>query len=222
MPLTVFVPGLGRCGASAWPHQAEEGDPGHVFLDHRPEGVEAGPDAERALAALKGRGHLVGHAYGGTTALLAAQRRPDLVLKLVLVEPSCFDVARGGPEVEHYVRAMGPVFSVVDDPSVSDEEFTRRYAAGMGLAVPRLTPQLVEDAIPRMRATVPSWEVPLHRDTPRRVPTLVLTGGSVPMYEEVAEALVAQGARHVAIPGAGHRPQDTDAGATVIRDFLAD
>ena len=64
------------------------------------------------------------------------------------------------------------------------------------------------------------------RGTPRcrscpGVPTLVLTGGWEPLYEEIAGYLRETGALHRTAPG-GHRPQDSKEGDRAIRSFIAD
>ncbi len=60
-----------------------------------------------ALIEHLGRGPavVVGHSYGGIVAALVAQSRPDLVTKLVLVEPSLYGVLREHPEVAKYIAA---------------------------------------------------------------------------------------------------------------------
>ncbi|WP_068325841.1 alpha/beta fold hydrolase [Janibacter terrae] len=216
---TVFVHGRGRTGAAAWPLVAAEHDPTHVFLERTCQADQPERDADRALAALEGRGHLVGHSYGAVTAMLAAQRRPDCLRSLVLIEPACYDVARGGRQVERHISAMAPVFAVADDPSVDGREFITRFAEGMGAPAPALDDETCADVAARIRATPAPWQVSLRTDTPALVPTLVITGGVDPMYAEVAAALEAKGATHRVVPGCGHRPQDTPEGLAAMHEF---
>ena len=63
------------------------------------------------------------------------------------------------------------------------------------------------------------WEAPLQ--IVPGVPTLVLTGGWEPLYEEIAGYLRETGAVHRTAPG-GHRPQDSAEGNRAIRAFIAD
>ena len=63
------------------------------------------------------------------------------------------------------------------------------------------------------------WEAPLQ--IVPGVPTLVLTGGWEPLYEEIARYLRETGALHRTAAG-GHRPQDSAEGNRVIRAFIAD
>lgn len=217
----VFIHGRGRSGPSAWPLLAEAGAPEHVFLERTCPADQPERDADRAIDALEGRGHLVGHSYGAVTAMLAAQRRPDRLRSLVLIEPACYDVARGGRGVERHISAMAQVFAVADDPSVDGREFFRRFAAGMGAPDPEVDDGTCDAVAARIRATPAPWEISLRADTPRLVPTLVITGDGSPMYAEVAAALEGQGATHLPLPGAGHRPQDTPEGAAAITDWVA-
>lgn len=218
---TVYVHGRGRSGPEAWPLQAADRDPDRVFLERTGRGDQPERDADRVIAALGGRGHVVGHSYGTVTAVLAAQRRPDLMRSLVLIGPACFDLARGGRRVERHISALAPVFALADDPQVSGEEFLERFAAGMGSPPPELDRATCEEVAARMRRTPAPWEIPLRADTLRLVPTLVITGDRWPLYTEVAEALAAKGAEHLVLPDTGHRPQDTEEGAEAIRRFHA-
>lgn len=219
---TVFVHGRGRSGARAWPLHAAQDNPDHVFLERTCPGDQPERDADRVIEALQGRGHVVAHSYGAITAMLAAQRRPDRLRSLVLIEPACFDVARGGRYVERHISALAPVFAVADDPQVGGREFLERFAAGMGTPSPELDPDTCDEVAARMRATPPPWEISLRTDTPSLVPTLVITGDRWPVYAEVAAALAAKGAERLVLSGAGHRPQDHEEIVTAIRRFQSE
>ncbi|MEE2524032.1 alpha/beta hydrolase [Pseudarthrobacter sp. J75] len=65
----------------------------------------------------------------------------------------------------------------------------------------------------------PPWEAPLQ--IVPGVPTLVLTGGWEPLYEEIAGYLRETGALHRVAAG-GHRPQDSPEGDHFIRTFIAE
>lgn len=216
---TVFVHGRGRSGTSAWPLQAAQEHPDHVFLERTCSADQPQRDADRVIDALGGRGHVVAHSYGTVTAMLAAQRRPDRLRSLVLIEPACFDVARGGRQVERHIHALAPVFALADDPTVGGREFLERFAAGMGTPSPELDPDTCDEVAARMRATPAPWEISLRTDTPALVPTLVITGDQWPVYAEVAAALAAKGAEQLVLPGTGHRPQDSQECLTAIRGF---
>ncbi|MEU2199713.1 alpha/beta hydrolase [Isoptericola sp. NPDC019482] len=213
-------PGSGSAGADAWPEQASVAEPGWAFLAR--EGVADDPvrDARRVLDLLRevGGGHVVAHSYGANAALLAAQREPTLVTSLALLEPACFDLARGRPAVEEHIAAMTPVFAVADDPSVSPREFSRRFAAASGTRPPDLPDDVLEQRVARLRALRPPWGLDLDPSVPIPGRTLVVTGGSSALYEQTAEALVGAGARHVVLAGAGHRVQDVARATEVLRE----
>jgi hypothetical protein len=74
------------------------------------------------------------------------------------------------------------------------------------------------NAARRLRLQAPPWEAPL--EIVPGVPTLVLTGGWEPLYEEIAGYLRETGALHRVAAG-GHRPQDSVEGDRFIRSFIA-
>lgn len=220
----MFVHGAGSSGADAWPRQAAEAEAGWRFLPRDGVADDARRDAGRVLDWLRatGGGHVVAHSFGANAALLAAQLEPSLVRSLALLEPACFDLARGMPAVEEHISAMTPVLAVADDPTVSAREFSRRFAAAMGVAAPDLPDEELEARVGRLRALSPPWGVGLRSDQVLRARTLVVTGGSDPLYEETATALVALGAQHQTLDGAGHRVQDAPQATALLLAHWAD
>jgi pimeloyl-ACP methyl ester carboxylesterase len=176
----------------------------------------------RILAALGDGGHLVAGSYGALAAMLAAELNSRLVHSLVLCEPACFSVARGCPAVDAHVAALAPVFAVAGDRSVSNAEFSGRFAAGMGTPAPDLAPgrsgcdcratafhrAALGDRCERARAVA------------RAQPGLDRRFGS--HLRRGRDSLVALGARHVAPDGAGHRTQDRADGVAAIAEFWSD
>ncbi|KRE68972.1 alpha/beta hydrolase [Arthrobacter sp. Soil762] len=228
----VFVHGAGPFGAAAWPRQhgmALTYDA--LFLrrhgfDPVAEPVESSfaEDAAIILRSLAddGRGaaggHVVAHAQGAIAAMMAAVERPDLVFSLTLVEPACLSLTAELPATSAHRAMMQPLFDVRHQ--LSDEDFQREFVRRMFAA------DLQEPATPeekrsarRLRLQAPSWEAPLH--IVPGVPTLVLTGGWEPLYEEIAGYLQETGALH-RIAAGGHRPQDSAEGDRAIRSFIAD
>jgi pimeloyl-ACP methyl ester carboxylesterase len=95
----VLVHGSLTSGEENWEGQRSLADEGYrlVAPDRRGYGdspKSAGEDFLRDgedIAELLGDGaHLVGHSYGGMGAMVAAERRPDAVLSLTLIEPPAF------------------------------------------------------------------------------------------------------------------------------------
>ena len=228
----VFVHGAGSFGAAAWPRQhglALSYDA--LFLrrhgyDPVAEPVESSfeEDAGILLRSLAddGRGavggHVVAHAQGAIAAMMAAVERPDLVYSLTLVEPACLSLTAELPATAAHIALMKPLLDVRHQ--LGDEDFQREFVRRV-YATDLQHPVTVEEkrSARRLRLQVPSWEAPLH--IVPGVPTLVLTGGWEPLYEEIAGYLRETGARHRTAAG-GHRPQDSVEGDRIIRSFIGD
>ncbi len=225
-----FVHGGGSFGAAAWPKQhgmALQFDA--LFLrrhgfDPVAEPVEADLAADVAiiLAALDSGGtpggHLVAHSQGAIPAMLAAVGHPELVRSLVLVEPACLSLTAELPATMAYRALMEPLFEARH--RLGDEEylqeFRRRTASTAAEPPSNEDPRRVAR---RLRLQAPPWEAPLH--IVPGVPTLVLTGGWEPLYEEIAGYLRETGALHRVAAG-GHRPHDSPEGDRIIRSFIAE
>lgn len=228
----VFVHGAGSFGAAAWPRQhglALSYDA--LFLrrhgyDPVAEPVESSfdEDARILLRSLAddGRGaeggHIVAHAQGAIAAMMAAVERPDLVYSLTLVEPACLSLTAELPATAAHIALMKPLLDIRHQ--LSDEDFQREFVRRV-YATDLQHPVTVEEqrSARRLRLQVPSWEAPLH--IVPGVPTLVLTGGWEPLYEEIAGYLRETGALHRTAAG-GHRPQDSIEGDRIIRSFIGD
>jgi pimeloyl-ACP methyl ester carboxylesterase len=217
----VFLHGAGRAGVAAWPAQVATGEPDWVFLDRSRNGDRPHEDAARIINALEptARGHVVAHSYGANAALIAAQRAPELVASLTLLEPACLDVARGKPAVVEHISAMTPVFAAADDASVSAREFSSRFASAMGTEPPNLPQDVLEAQVARLRALPPPWDTGVNAVGALPVRTLVVTGAWNEMYEQIADALVSLGADHVTLSGNGHRVQDAPEANDLLRQF---
>jgi pimeloyl-ACP methyl ester carboxylesterase len=147
-------------------------------------------------------GHVVAHAQGAIAAMMAAVERPDLVFSLTLMEPACLSLTAELPATAAHISLM-------------QREFVRRVYA-TDLQQPATTEE--KRSARRLRLQAPAWEAPLH--IVPGVPTLVLTGGWEPLYEEIAEYLRETGALHRTAAG-GHRPHDSRDGDRVIRQFIS-
>src|SRR5450830_1578327 len=233
----VFVQGAGSFGAAAWPKQhgmALAYDA--LFLRRHgfdpvaePLATDFAADAAIVLASLgdDGRGaaggHVVAHSQGAIAAMMAAVERPDLVQSLTLVEPACLSLTAELPATAAHRSLMQPLFDVRH--SLSDEDFHREFVRRVFAAHAPIHGEAGAAAADngrearRLRLQAPAWEAPLH--IVPGVPTLVLTGGWEPLYEEIAGYLRETGALHRTAPG-GHRPQDSKDGDRAIRSFIAD
>ncbi|MBM7793546.1 alpha/beta fold hydrolase [Paenarthrobacter ilicis] len=224
----VFVHGLGSFGAAAWPKQHGMAL-SHDALFLRRHGFDATADplesnvaADMAIIinALResGGGHVVAHEQGAISSMLTAIERPDLVWSLTLVEPACLSLTSELPATASHRSLMEPLFAVrnqLNDSDYQREYYRRAFSAEAGDLD---TPEARRSAR-RLRLQAPPWEAPLQ--IVPGVPTLVLTGGWEPLYEEIAGYLRETGAVHRVAAG-GHRPQDSADGDRIIRSFVAD
>jgi pimeloyl-ACP methyl ester carboxylesterase len=226
------VHGAGNFGAAAWPRQhgvALSYDA--LFLRRHGFDTLADPiessfeeDTRILLSSLgdDGRGiaggHVVAHAQGAIAAMMAAVERPDLVYSLTLVEPACLSLTAELPATAAHIGLMQPLFNVRHQ--LSDEDFQREFVRRV-YATDLQQPVTDEEkrSARRLRLQAPSWEAPLH--IVPGVPTLVLTGGWEPLYEEIAGYLRETGALHRTAAG-GHRPHDSVEGDRIIRAFISD
>jgi pimeloyl-ACP methyl ester carboxylesterase len=228
----VFVHGAGSFGSAAWPRQhgmALSYDA--LFLrrhGYHPvaEPVESSfhEDAAIVLRSLAddGRGaaggHVVAHSQGAIAAMMAAVERPDLVFSLTLVEPACLSLTAELPATAAHISLMQPLFDARHQ--MSDQDFQREFVRRV-YATDLQQPATAEEkrSARRLRLQAPAWEAALH--IVPGVPTLVLTGGWEPLYEEIAGYLRETGALHRTAAG-GHRPHDSAEGDRIIRSFIRD
>ncbi|WP_104088131.1 alpha/beta fold hydrolase [Arthrobacter sp. GMC3] len=242
----VLVHGLDGFGAAAWPAQHRlAGRYDALFLKRTgfdtvapPQATDFEADTAIVISALGTGGHLVAHAQGAVAAMMAAVERPDLVKSLVLVEPALLSLTAELPATLAYREHLEPLYA--KRAELRDTEFAVEFhrltassagsttglvpgtasagtASGAGLA--HTQGESAQRRAARTRMQAPPWEAPLH--IVPGVPTVVITGGWEPLYEEIAEYLVTTGARHVITRG-GHRPQDGPDGAALIEHFLAE
>lgn len=217
--------GAGSFGASAWPRQHGLAlDYDCLFLKRHGYDAVAEPQAPNLEAdvgiireALGDGGHLVAHAAGAVPAMLAALRDPGSVSTLILCEPAVFSLTRDLPATAAHRELLQPLFDMA--PNLTDEDYEREFVRRVSSSDTVGTADgAASRSAARLRLQPPPWDAPL--EIVPGVPTLVLTGGWEPLYEEVAGFLVSTGAVHRQV-GGNHRPQDTDAGRQAIREFLS-
>jgi pimeloyl-ACP methyl ester carboxylesterase len=165
-------------------------------------------DAEDLLALLEEAGcaHVVGFSYGGVGAAIAAGRRPELVVSLVLVEPPLYSLAPDDPEIRELIR-LGDAFlaggQALDDPDrqaflelagMGDPE-SREHAIELESAQRlALGGRLPGEASPDVDAIVSAG-----------IPALVMSAGHHPALEKLCDAIAERiGGWRVTLPGVGH------------------
>ena len=177
----------------------------------------------REVAGLLGDGaHLAGFSYGGVIALLTADRRPDAVRSLAVIEPPCFGVARGHPAVEETVERFEALWNAgISDPHA----FAARFAAVFGERgqVPASVPPEREQNVRALMAERPPWEaeIPLERLARTAYPKLVCSSGTNAAYEAVCDVLERRlAAERVVLPGAGHGAHQAPGFREAFETFL--
>jgi pimeloyl-ACP methyl ester carboxylesterase len=117
----ILRPELFGCGkTAAWPA-------GRIFtLDHAVELVS------RAIGNLDEPFDLVGHSFGGAVALHFAQRMPNRLRSLAVIEPTYFSLLRGGGIVEGMLfDQIASVAQVILQGAASDSDSARQHAMGV-------------------------------------------------------------------------------------------
>ena len=186
--------------------------PGHGLSPAPDRGDDAGLDAVWAAELLGEGGHLVGHSFGGAVALAAAERRPEAVRTLTLIEPALQKAATDLWVVRWFIARMVGIVVTSLTPAMritrictllgipdsirggsSKEELDR---IGRGFARVKLPSN---DEIVAQLAVVKASKIPL----------TVVTGGWNAAFDAVA-ARVAElgGGRHVVIRSPHHFPQN--------------
>ncbi|SEO50118.1 Lysophospholipase, alpha-beta hydrolase superfamily [Actinacidiphila rubida] len=175
-------------------------------------------DIAEVLSRTPGGAHLVGHSYGGVSAMFAAARHPHLVHSLTLIEPAAMRAAEADPEVAEALTRMRAAFGSVPR-NLSAEQYLTVSTEPYGLPVPEFTPW-------RLRATRtamgerPAWEaeIPLAPLAAGGFPKLVINGtwetadpehrafngDAMAACGRTVAALIA--ARHTVVPATAHDP----------------
>lgn len=187
------------------------------------------------LAAQTGPQDVIGHSFGATVALRLALERPDLVRRLILIEPVLFCAARGTPAFAAYERQHLPfaaalqagniegaagLFQLIwgSGPLEALPEPQRRYILDRTPLIAAQNPALIEDAGGLLR--------PFRLEALVR-PVLLLEGAaSPPVIGAILDALSHRlpDNRRVSVPGAGHMLPLTHPAevAGAITGFLAE
>jgi pimeloyl-ACP methyl ester carboxylesterase len=214
-----------------WPNAAPSLDAAYTYEGHR-------DDLLGYLRATGGPVHLAGHSYGAGIVLLAALREPELVSRLILIEPpfgSLLPPAAAGLEDEMADR-LSMLKSLQDLARTGNDDDASRLLTDWIQGRPdgfAALPREAQDALLQNAATVgPTFSAsPPHVDCEAlrdlQVPTLVLNGMRTRVfYRAVGERATAcvPDARRAWIAGAAHmtiveRPDET---AALMMEFLGE
>lgn len=179
--------------------------------------------AEAAWIAgmLDGDVSLLGHSWGGATALLAAARRPDAVRCLILVEPALHALAMVDPEIQGdpvrraaMAQALEPLL-MAQTPADYARAFVRSLGA-TGAGTARNIGDLDTETAGRLGcsmlqarpASPPMLRQAAETIAEAKIPVLVIGGGWSATIEAVADAAArATGGRYVRVSSPNHFPQ---------------
>ena len=177
---------------------------------------------------------LIGHSFGATVALRLAVERPELVRRLILIEPVCFVVAKASKAYKKHM-AEERVFTdamMAGDRNAAARWFTTNW--GSGESWEAQTEDQRTNATDRIHL-IPETEPAVYDDVDGilakerlsrvDIPVLLIDGADSPaIMDEIQSTLMARlpNARRVTISGAGHMVPITHAVevAAEIRDFL--
>jgi pimeloyl-ACP methyl ester carboxylesterase len=216
----VLVHGSLATGAEEWQAQRPLADEGYRLLVVDRRGYGQSPAAEgedflrdaEDIADLMGDGaHLVGHSYGGLSALFAAARRPAATRSLALLEPGTFALGQHNPAARTLVEKVRRLW----DEDLPDEDLVIRFLKAVGSDPDALPPELIAAAVPLVpvfRHGRPVWysDLPLAELAAARFPRLVVSGGHSSGFDAICDDLAERiGASRAVVAGAGHEVQFT-------------
>ena len=180
---------------------------------------------------------LLGHSYGGAIAFVVARTRPELVRRLILVEPSLQQLLEGDPDGEKLLagaRAVRDIRLAKLRGGATPLELVRgmydESRPGTFDSFPDRRRQILSDNARTMGpGLVHSWidfPVTCNDAGALRMPVLVVEGEkTTAVMHAIAKALLPciPGAKHVVLAGATHTIQfdAPESMARVVADYLA-
>lgn len=178
---------------------------------------------------------LIGHSFGATVALRLATERPDLVRRLVLIEPVFFAAARDTAFYDTYVRLSEPFADAIaaGDTELAARNFTGIWGTGVAW---HDMPAAQRRSLTARIHIVPAQDAALFRDNAGLLaqgrldglttPVLLLEGRNSPAIIGAISKVLAQrlpDVERLVIDGAGHMLPIThpEAVAAVVAPFLS-
>lgn len=216
----VLVHGSLATGADEWSAQRPLADDGFKLIVADRRGYGRSPaaigedflaDADDLADLMSSGAHLVGHSYGGLSAMIAAARRPEATLSLTLLESPAASLARHDPAW----RALADDVRQLWNRDLADDEWVVRFLEAVGSNPAELPEELLAAAVelvPVFRRGRPfyDFDVPLAELAAATFPKLVVSGGHHAGFEAMSDDLATRiGATRSVIAGAGHEIQFT-------------
>jgi pimeloyl-ACP methyl ester carboxylesterase len=214
----VLVHGSLATGADEWSAQRPLADDGFQLLVPDRRGYGNSPvargedylvDADDIGILMSTGAHLVGHSYGGLSAMIAAARWPEATLSLTLLEPAAASVAHDDPSWQGLIASVRTLW----DGDDTDEEFVVRFLEAVGSNPAELPDELLAAAlelVPVFRHGRPFFDadLPLAELASATFPKLVVSGGHHAGFEAMSDDLATRiGASRAVFAGAGHEIQ---------------
>ena len=193
--------------------------PGHGQSADLPDGADFHDTATGAVLPLLQDGApktVIGHSFGATVALRLALEHPDLVSRLILIEPVLFAAARGYDSFPAYQAMMAPFHAAVAEGRRDEaaDLFMADWGTGQAWAdLPEGQRAYIRDRIHIItegdRALVPDTPAILRGDRleHHRIPTLLIEGGASPrIVHDIADVFQARmpTLERARVEGAGH------------------
>jgi pimeloyl-ACP methyl ester carboxylesterase len=226
----VLVHGSLAVGPEEWEAQRPLADEGFrlIVFDRRgygqsepAEGEDYLRDADDVVQLMGDGAHLVGHSYGGISAMLAAARRPDATRSLTLLEAPVTTVAQRDVAWQTFVDDVRHLWT----EDLPDEEWVVRFLKAVGSDPDEFPPDFMAAALP----TVPVFrrgrplvdaELPIAELAAARFPKLVVSGGHHAGFDAMCADLAERIRASLAVvEGAGHEIQFT--GQPINDELLA-
>ncbi|MGB3376761.1 MAG: hypothetical protein WBA87_16690 [Microbacterium sp.] len=211
----VHVHGAGRRGSDAWPGAASDAGEFVSF----PAASTVSEQVELLVHDFGAAPAIVyAHSIGAVPVALAARRMR--IAGLVLVEPALYDIARGEEPIERHIGIVTEARAQADAGDLRSFWAILRPLMFGGPFDPGAW-EREQPAAERWARTNLPWGHGVRAGTLRGIPTLVVTGGWNDEYERIAQVLVGEGAQHLVIAGAQHRPMDLPAFTDAALGFEA-
>lgn len=219
-PPVVLVHGSLANGADEWAAQRPLAGDGFRLIVPDRRGYGPSPaavgedflvDADDLGELMSTGAHLVGHSYGGLSAMIAAARWPDATRSLTLLEAPAVAVASNDPAWRSFVAEVGRIW----ESDLADAEWVVEFLVAVGSDPGEFPADFLETAaalVPAFRRGRPFLEADLPFDqlAAATFPKLVVSGGHHRGFEAMSDDLAARiGASRAVVVGAGHEIQFT-------------
>lgn len=211
----VHVHGAGRRGADAWPSAAVDAGEFVSF----PPAMTVSEQVELLVRYFGAAPTIVyAHSIGAVPVALATRRMQ--IAGLVLVEPALYDIARGEEPIERHIGIVSEARARADAGDLRSFWAIMRPLMFGGPFDAKAWEHERPAAERWATANLP-WGHGVRAGMLHGIPTLVVTGGWNDEYEQIARVLVGEGAEHLVLAGAQHRPMDLPAFTDAARAFEA-